>query len=349
MIRFEYLYMLWLLILIPILIGLFYYGRFVRKKQISKLGKVEIINKLVPTLSNFRAPFKFWLTLLALVLLILAAARPQMGSKIEKAKRKGVELMLCLDISNSMLANDIKPTRLERSKQAIIQLIKRLDNDKIGIVVFAGKSFVQLPLTDDYGAALMYVDRINTDLIYSQGTAIGSAIDLAAESFQKTKTKPRNRAIIVISDGENHEDDAMDAAKRAKANFVKVHTIGVGTPEGAPIPSVNGTQVDYKRDADGQVVVSKLNEQMLRDIADKGDGVFIRANNSDFGLDKIFDQVAKMEKEEFESINYSDYEDQYISFILLAFVILLVEQLLNYRKSYLSKKINEFTTQKINE
>ncbi len=349
MIRFEYLNILWLLTLIPLFIGLFYYGRYIRKRQMSKLGKVEVINKLIPSLSSLRAPFKFWLTLSALVLLILAAARPQMGSKIEKAKRKGVELILCLDVSNSMLASDIKPTRLERSKQAIIQLIKRLDNDKIGIVVFAGKSFVQLPLTDDYGAALMYVDRINTDLVYTQGTAIGSAIDLATESFQKTKTKPRNRAIIVISDGENHEDDALDAAKRARENYIKVHTIGIGSPEGAPIPSVKGNQLDYKRDAEGQVVVSKLNEQMLKDIANKGDGVFIRANNSDFGLDKILDQVAKMEKEEFESINYSDYEDQYISFILVALLLLIIEQMLNYRKSYLSKKINAFTSRKIDE
>ncbi|MEI6347565.1 MAG: VWA domain-containing protein [Bacteroidota bacterium] len=346
MINFAYQYMLWLLLIIPVLAALFYYGRYLRRKQIASLGKPEIIFKLIPTLSHIRSPFKFWLTIIALTLLILASARPQMGAKVEKAKRKGVELMLCLDISNSMLANDIKPTRLERSKQAIIQLIKKLDNDKIGIVVFAGKSFIQLPLTDDYGAALMYVDRINTDLIENQGTAIGSAITLAAESFTQTKNKPRNRAIIVISDGENHEDDALEAAGNAISKSVKVHTIGIGTPEGAPIPEIKGNQVDYKRDGNGEVVMTKLNEQMLRDISDKGKGIYIRANNSDFGLDKIFDEIAKMEKEDFEAINYSDYEDQFIAFIALAFLILLFEQILNYRKSYFSKKIQTFTQRK---
>jgi Ca-activated chloride channel homolog len=346
MIKFAYSYMLWALLLVPLLTALFYYGRYRRKKQLATFGDLQIVSRLTPTLSNIRAPFKFWLTMSAIILLVIASSRPQMGAKMEKAKRKGVELMLCLDISNSMLANDIKPTRLERSKQAIIQLIKKLDNDKIGIVVFAGKSFIQLPLTDDYGAALMYVDRINTSLIENQGTAIGAAIDLAVQSFPKTKNKPRNRAIIVISDGENHEDDAVEAADKALAENIKVHTIGIGTPEGAPVPEIKGNQSDYKRDANGEVVMTKLNEQMLRDIADKGKGIFIRANNSDFGLDRIFDEIAKMEKADFEAVNYSDYEDQFLPFIIVAFIILLLEQLLNYRRSFVSKKIAEFTTRK---
>lgn len=346
MIKFAYSYMLWALLLVPILTALFYYGRYRRKKQLATFGDLQIVSRLTPSLSNIRAPFKFWLTMSAIILLIIASARPQMGAKMEKAKRKGVELMLCLDISNSMLANDIKPTRLERSKQAIIQLIKKLDNDKIGIVVFAGKSFIQLPLTDDYGAALMYVDRINTSQIENQGTAIGAAIELAAQSFPKTKNKPRNRAIIVISDGENHEDDAVEAADKALAENIKVHTIGIGTPEGAPVPEIKGYQADYKRDANGEVVMTKLNEQMLREIADKGKGIFIRANNSDFGLDRIFDEIAKMEKDDFEAINYSDYEDQFMPFIVVAFIILLIEQLLNYRRSFVSKKIAQFTTRK---
>lgn len=346
MIKFAYIHILWLLSFVPLIVALYYYGRVKRNRQLAKLVKIEFIDKLIPSLSNFRTSFKFWLTIFAFVLLILAAARPQMGSKIEKAKRKGVELMICLDISNSMMADDIKPTRLERSKQAIIQLIKRLDNDKIGIVVFAGKSFIQLPLTDDYGAALMYIDRINPSLITNQGTAIGSAIDLAAESFVKTKNKPKNRAIIVISDGENHEDDAQDAASKAYASRIKVHTIGIGTPSGAPVPVFVNNKIDYKRDAEGQVVITKLNEQMLRDVAHKGKGEYIKANNSDFGLDKIFDEIAKMEKEDFESINYSDYEDQYMSFVIIAFFVLLIEQLLNYRKSFLSKKINQITQRK---
>ncbi len=348
MIKFAYSYMLWAFLLVPILTALFYYGRYRRKKQLLMFGDPQILSKLTSGLSNIRSPFKFWLTMFAVILLVIAAARPQMGAKVEKAKRKGVELMLCLDISNSMLANDIKPTRLERSKQAIIQLIKKLDNDKIGIVVFAGKSFIQLPLTDDYGAALMYVDRISTSLIENQGTAIGSAIDLAVQSFPATKNKPRNRAIIVLSDGENHEDDAVEAAEKALSNNIKVHTIGIGTPEGAPVPEIKSGQAGYKRDANGEVVVTKLNEQMLREIADKGKGVFIRANNSDFGLDRIFEEIAKMEKDDFEAINYSDYEDQFLSFIVIAFAILLFEQLLNYRKSYVSKKIAEFTTRKSN-
>lgn len=346
MIKFAYAYMLWTLVIVPVLIALFYYGRHIRKKQLASFGSFEIVSKLIPNLSSVRAPFKFWLTILAIVLLIIASARPQMGAKVEKAKRKGVELMICLDISNSMLANDIKPTRLERSKQAIIQLIKKLDNDKIGIVVFAGKSFIQLPLTDDYGAALMYLDRISTTLIQNQGTSIGSAIDLAVESFPTNKNKPRNRAIIVISDGENHEDDALEASKNAQAKYIKVHAIGIGTPEGAPVPETNGNTADYKRDANGEVVITKLNEPMLKDVAEKGNGIYIRANNSDFGLDRIFDEIAKMEKEDFEAINYSDFDDQFLPIAGLAFLILLLEQTLRYRKSYVSKKLNDFTTRK---
>ncbi len=347
MIKFVNEYMLWFLLLLPMLTVMFYYGRHKRKKDVSLLGKPEIIEKLIPGLSSVRPRFKFWLTIAALGLLIIAASRPQIGAKVEKAKRKGVELMLCLDISNSMLANDISPNRIDRAKQAIVQLVKKLDNDKIGIIVFAGKAFVQLPLTDDYGAAMMFIDRISTQLIDQQGTSIGSALNLALTSFPETKSTQHNRAIILISDGENHEDDAIEAAGMANDKKIKVHTIGIGQPQGVPIPVMRNGQSDFKRDANGDIVVTKLNEEVLQNIAKEGKGIYIRASGSNFGLDKIFDEIAKMEKQDFEAINFSDYEDRYIYFAAFALLILIIELLLSYRKSYISQKIQLFNKKHI--
>ncbi len=347
MIRFANENILWFLILIPFLILFFYYSRYIRKKDIKKLGKSNIVETLIPEMSSVRTKFKFWLTIFALLLLIIAASRPQVGAKIEKAKRKGVELIICLDISNSMLANDISPNRLERAKMAIMQLIKKLDNDKIGVIVFAGKPFVQLPLTDDYGAAMMFADRITTNLIEQQGTAIGSAIDLAVESFPETKNIKYNRAIIVISDGENHEDDAIAAAANAWDKKIKVHTIGIGNPDGTPIPVIRNGQIDFKKDTEGNIVITKLNEQNLQDIANASKSVYIRASNNNFGLDKIFDEIAKMEKVESEAVNYSDYEDRFYFFAALSLIILLIELSLRYKKSYISQKLKLFTKKHI--
>jgi Ca-activated chloride channel family protein len=249
--------------------------------------------------------------------------------------------MIALDISNSMLAEDIQPSRLERAKQAISKLVDRLSNDKIGMVVFAGEAFIQLPITTDYASAKMFLSTINTNMIGVQGTAIGSAIEKSIVSF--TPESETNKAIIVITDGENHEDDAVEKASQAVEKGIYVHTIGMGLPKGAPIPikANNGTR-EYKKDQSGNVVVSKLNETMLQQIASAGNGIYIRANNTEVGLNALFDELNKMEKKEFEVESYSDYEDRFQYFIALSIFFLILEFIILNRRNKLFKDVNIF-------
>ena len=240
-----------------------------------------------------------------------------------------------------MLATDIKPSRLERSKQAISRLIDRLEGDRIGIVVFAGEAYVQLPITTDYGAAKMFISTINTQMLPTQGTAIGSAIDLARESF--TDTTKKHSAIVIITDGENHEDDAIKAAKEAADAGIKVFTIGMGSPEGGPIPIYsNGAVVGFKQDNAGQTIVTKLNPVMLNDVASAGNGRFIRATNSDDGIDLVLKELNALDKKEFKAKMYTDYENQFQYFIGLGLLLMLVEFLLGERKSKWIAKLNLF-------
>ncbi len=279
--RFGNIEYLWGLLVIPLLFLFFIWSRISRKRALKKFGQAEILSHLMPFSSKNRPVFKFLVLMLALAFFIVGIARPQFGSKLKTVKREGVELIIALDVSNSMMAEDIQPNRLERAKRAISRLVDRLTDDKIGLIVFAGDAYTQLPITSDFNSAKLFLNSVNTQIVPKQGTAIGAAIDLARRSF--TPNGEANKAIIVITDGENHEDDAISSAEAAVEEGIIVHTIGMGLPSGSPIPVLRGGQTDYLKDRDGNVVVTKLNEQMLEQISAAGEGIYVRANNAQVG------------------------------------------------------------------
>ena len=309
--RFEHPEYLYWLLAIPVLIAIYIAVRVINKQQFKKFADNKFIEYLVPLASKARSNTKFVLFTIAVTLCIFAAANLQTGSKMEEVKREGIDLMFCIDISNSMNAEDIAPNRLERSKQAINNIIGKLKGDRIGIIVFAGNAYVQLPITTDYAAAKLFLSTINTSLIPSQGTEIGAAINLAARSFGNSE---HEKAIIVISDGEDHENgDAIKAAQEAIKSGIKIYTIGMGLEDGAPIPVYNqyGKRTGYKKDRDGNIVITKLDDNMLRQIAEIGDGIYRRASNSNVGIDEIINNINKTEKSEIDSKIFTDYEDQF--------------------------------------
>lgn len=317
----EYLY--WLLI-IPVLIIIYILMRLRQDKVFKRFADVEMRDYLMPQRSGRRGVFKFIVFLLMIACLILGLANLQSGSKMEEVKREGIDLYIAVDVSNSMNAQDIVPSRLDRSKQAINKLISDLQGDRLGVIVFAEKAFVQLPITTDYAAAKMFLASVNTSSVASQGTAIGEAINLAMNSFSEDE---RSKAIIIISDGEDHENDAaMSAAKEAAKKGIRIYTIGMGLPDGAPIPEYNqyGRMVGYKKDKSGNTIVTRLNEDMLRRIADAGGGMYVRANNSNVGLEKIYDDISKLDKTEIETQVFTDYEDQFQWFVGAGIILLLV-------------------------
>ena len=340
MFRFAHIEYLYGLIIIPILTALFIAIRIQRKKALKRFGQPEIVNQLMPNASNSRPVIKFILWMLALTSIIFAVAQPQFGSKLKTEKRKGVELMIALDVSNSMMAEDIQPNRLERAKRAISRLVDKLDDDKIGLIVFAGDAYTQLPITTDFASAKLFLNSVSTNIVPRQGTAIGAAINLAANSF--SPQFEGNKAIIVITDGENHEDDAVGAATAAAQQGIIVHTIGMGLPQGAPIPVYENGQKDFRKDKSGQVVVTKLDEQMLQKIAAAGQGVYVRANNAEVGLNTLFNEINKMEGAEMESLVYAEYAEQYQWFIALALFFLFVDYLVLERKNKYLKNIKLF-------
>jgi Ca-activated chloride channel homolog len=342
MFRFENIEYLWGLFIIPLLTVIFIWSRIARKKALRRFGNEEILKHLMPFSSKGRPIFKFIVLMLALAFIINGIARPQFGSKLKKVKREGVELIIALDVSNSMMAEDIQPNRLERAKRAISRLIDRLKDDKIGLIVFAGEAYTQLPITSDYNSAKLFLNSVNTQIVPRQGTAIGAAINLAVRSF--TPSGQANKAIIVITDGENHEDDAVSAAKNAADKGIVVHTIGMGLPEGSPIPVLKNGQKDYLKDRDGKVVVTKLDEKMLEQIASAGNGIYVRANNAQIGLNALFDEINKMQKEEMESRIYSEYNDQFQYFFAAGLFLILFEFIILERRNKYFKNIKLFST-----
>jgi Ca-activated chloride channel homolog len=330
----------WGLLIIPVLLLLFVYSRIARQKAIKQFGSEITMNLMMPNVSKPRPYLKFIIVMLALACFIFGLARPQFGSKLKKVKREGVELMIALDVSNSMMAEDIEPNRLERAKRAISRLIDKLRDDKIGLIVFAGQAYTQLPITSDYASAKLFLSSISPELIPVQGTAIGAAIDLASRSF--TPSKETNKAIIVITDGENHEDDAVGAAKSAVGKGMVVHTIGMGLPQGSPIPVYINGQKEYRKDNEGKPVVTRLDENMLEQIAAAGKGIYIRANNAQVGLNTLFDEINKMQKTEMESKVYSEYNDQFQILFAVGLALLLIEFLILERKNKYLKNIRLF-------
>ena len=332
---------LYLLLLLPVMILLYIINEIRKRRARKRLGDMKLVSSLMPELSDSRSIVKFILMLSAVLAGLIMLSRPQFGSKIEDVKKQGVEVIIALDVSNSMLSEDIQPDRLTRAKQAISRLVDNLDNDKIGLIVFAGDAYIQMPITTDYVSAKMFLSSINTDIVPIQGTAIGKAIELGTRSF--TPMAESSKALIVITDGENHEDDAVQAAQLATEKGIKVHTIGIGLPEGAPVPVYNQDgQKIYKKDRDGNIVVSKLNEKMLRQIAAAGNGVYIRSTDSRVGLNTVFDEINKMEKQEMDVRIYSDYDERFQYIFGLALILLLADLFILERKNRWLSKIKLF-------
>ena len=317
---------LYLLLLVPVfLIG---YGvlRALRNRRVKKFGDPALVEQLMPSRSRSKGWVRAVLFSLAFAFFVIGLARPRTGARLAERKTRGAEIIVALDVSNSMLAKDYSPNRLERAKLSIARLTDKLQDDRIGLVIFAGTSFVQLPVTTDYVSAKMFLNSIDTESIPVQGTAIGDAINLCIKSFSAQSEK--SRVIIVISDGENHEDDAVGAAKQAAELGIKVYTIGVGSAEGQPIP-MNG---ELMKDKEGNIVVTKLNEQMLRDIARAGGGAYIHAGGEEFGLNPIIQDIRKMEDEEFGSVVFEDFDEQYVYFFGAALLLFVIEMLIGERK-----------------
>ncbi|MBN2519269.1 MAG: VWA domain-containing protein [Bacteroidales bacterium] len=335
--RFEHNEFLYLLILLPLLIMVFIIVQYSRKKAIKRFGNPELLKELMPDASQFRLAFKFVLFLFAFIALVFTIAKPQFGSKLKEVKRKGVEIMIALDISNSMMAEDIKPNRLERAKRAIASMVNKLEDDKIGLIVFAGDAYIQVPITTDYISAKMFLSSINPSIIAKQGTAIGAAVDLATKSF--SQESELNKALIIITDGENHDGDAIEAARLANEKGIVVHTLGMGLPQGAPIPVGYN---NYQKDREGNTIITKLNEQMLQQIATAGNGVYIRANNSQTGLNTLYNEINKMQKKEIETKVYSDYEDHFQLLAGIALFFIILELFILERKSKYLKNIKLF-------
>ena len=338
--------LIWLL-LIPALTLIFAAFIFRKKRRLNTFAQWSLMERLAPLYSQSKFTLKFALLMSALALLIACLANPLLGSKVEKVQRRGVDLMICLDISNSMNAEDIQPSRLKRSKQAISRLLDGLRNDRIGLVVFAGSAYMQLPLTNDYGAAKMFVDVISTDDMQAQGTAIGAAIGMATRAFDEDRDHRNSRAIIVISDGEDHEDNAIDAARAAKNKGITVHTIGMGLPEGAPIPQYRGNRmIGYMHDRQGRMVMTKLNEKMLEDIATAGGGYYVGANNASAGVETLFAKIEQMDKKTFDERNFSDYETRFQYPLAMVIILLVLEFFIFQKKNRFFNYRNFFGTQK---
>ena len=331
--------MLWWLLTIPVFVVVYIITTRRKRRQLVEFGDPELIAQLMPDASKSRPIAKFCILIVALTLLIIATARPQYGQQEKTVKRQGIEVMIALDISNSMLAEDVVPNRLDRAKQMLSKMIDNMVDDKVGLVVFAGEAFTQLPITCDYVSAKMFLNTISPSLIPTQGTAIGAALQTAINSFGSLESEV-GRAIILITDGENHEDDAVAAAKKAQELGIQVFVVGIGKPEGSPIPKP-GTN-DYFKDRAGQVVVSRLNEEMCQEIAQAGKGVYVRCDNTNTAMRAMQQELDRIATSEIESTVYADYNEQYQSFVLIALLLLIIDFFLMMRQNHRLSRMDLF-------
>ena len=338
MFRFGEPIYLYFLLIIPFLVVFYIYTNYRRRKKLRQYGDPELMAHLMPNVSKYRPDVKFWLMTAALVMVIFMLARPQFGSKMETVKRQGVETVAALDISNSMLAQDVTPSRLEKSKKLVSRLVETFNNDKVAMIVFAGEAFTQLPITSDYISAKMFLETISPSLITTQGTDIRGAIDLAMKSF--TPNEGVGRAIVLITDGENHEGGAVEAAQQAAEKGVRVFVLGVGSPDGSPIP-VEGTN-DFRRDKDGNVVVTKLNEQMCQEIAKAGNGMYVRVDNTNNAERALNAEINKLAKADVETQVYTEFDEQFDVLAWLALILLAADVMLLNRKNPLFKNVKLF-------
>ena len=339
MFRFANIEMLWWLITIPVFVVAYVICTKRKQRQLTAFGDPELMAQLMPDASKSRPIWKFTLLIVALILLIIAVARPQYGQQEKTIKRQGIEVMVALDVSNSMLAEDVAPNRLDRAKQILSKMIDNMVDDKVGLVVFAGDAFTQLPITCDYVSAKMFLNTITPNLIPTQGTAIGAALQTAITSFGPQESDA-GRAIILITDGENQEDDAIAAAEKANELGIQVFVIGIGKPEGAPIPKP-GTN-DYFKDRAGQVVVSRLNEDMCKQIALAGNGIYVRCDNTNTAMRALQQELDRVATTELETTIYADYNEQYQSFVLIALLLLMIEFFVLSRKNHRLARMDLF-------
>ena len=339
MFRFANIEMLWWLMTIPVFVVAYIVYTKHKRRQLEDFGDPQLMSQLMPDASKSRPIWKFCMLMVALMLLILAAARPQFGQKEKTIKRQGIEVMVALDISNSMLAEDVAPNRLDRAKQMLSKMMDNMVDDKVGLVVFAGEAFTQLPITCDYVSAKMFLNTTTPSLISTQGTAIGAALRTAIASFGADKSDA-GRAIVLITDGENHEDDAVAMAKQAHDLGIQVFVVGIGKPEGAPIPKAGSN--DYMKDRSGQVVVSRLNEEMCQQIAAAGHGVYVRCDNTNTAMRTLQKELDELATADIESTIYADYNEQYQSFVMLALLLLVIEFFIMMRQNHRLARMDLF-------
>lgn len=347
MIQFDEKIYFYLLFIIPIMIVVFVLHQIWKVRAQKKFGNIELLKRLTPNKSSFKSTLKLIFLLLGFTFLILALVNPKIGTKLETVKREGVDIVFAVDVSKSMLAEDIAPNRLEKSKRLVSEIINQLASDRIGIIAYAGQAFPQLPITTDYGAAKMFLQGMNTNMLSSQGTAINEAIKLATTYYDDEEQT--NRVLFIISDGEDHSDGAAkDAVEKAVEEGIKIYTIGVGKIKGGPIPiKRNGVVESLKKDAQGEVVITKLNEVVLSEIADEGNGEYINGSNTEEAVDIIKEQLAQMDKKEFEAKQFAEYKDQYQWFLGLGFLFLFLDIFLLDRKTKWLKKLNLFNEKEI--
>ena len=337
MFRFEDPIYLYLLVLVAVLALIHLITYHNRRKRLRRFGDPQLLQQLMPDVSKIRPVLKFWLLEAALALLIVVLARPQFGTRISHEKRTGIETIIAIDVSNSMRAEDVEPSRLDRAKMMVENLVDNFTNDKIGLIVFAGDAYVQLPITSDYVSAKMFLSSISTSMIQAQGTDLAEAISLATHSF--TQQQNIGKAIIIITDGEDHEGGAVEAAQEAQKNGMHVYMLGLGSTSGAPIPDESG---HYMTDQTGQTVMSALNEQMCREIASAGGGAYIHVENN-AGAQRLLDEeLDKLEKRETDTTIYSDYDEQFQAVALLALLLLVLEVCILEIKNPLLKNVKLF-------
>lgn len=339
MFRFAHPEMLWLLLIVVAIIGLYVIMFFSQRRKIKLFGEEELVSLLMPNVSKIRPHVKFGLVALALVMLTIGLAQPQFGTKVENQKTTGIEAIFVLDVSNSMKATDISPTRLDNAKMMLSKLIDNMINDKVGLIIFAGDAYMQMPISADNVSAKMFLGTITPGSVPVPGTAIGTAIDMAVKSFG-TENNDIGRTIIVLTDGENHEDDAIEAAKKANESGITVNVVGFGSPEGAPIPVDGGS--NFWKDAQGNIVVTKLNEKMCSQVASAGNGIYVRAGNSNSALRALSKEIEKMQKGEMETTTYSNYDEKFYIFAWMALLLLVGEFFILNRKNKTLNKIKWF-------
>ena len=338
MFRFAHIEILYLLALVPLLMIIYAVATIHRRRLVARFGNPELIKGLMPDFSQGRLRLKAALIILAYAFLVVAAARPQFGSKLREEKAKGVEMMMVVDVSNSMLAEDFEPNRLERTKYAISKLFEGLKQERVGLIAFAGEPMVQLPITSDYRMAQSFAKKLSPSLVSEQGTDVGKALQMAMLSFSESNEK--SRVVVLITDGENHESDAVEVARQAKEQGIRIYTIGIGTPEGAPI-QIDG---EFVKDEKGEMVVSKLGEAMLQQIAEITDAAYVRSTKQSIGLEEIVEGINSMEQSELTTVRYEEYNEQYQYPLAIALALLLIESFVLSRRNHRLRRFNVFSS-----